>query len=79
MFILPFLGIHLMLFIVTYYTPGLGACGGYNSDSDYVVAVAAETFDNYPYVLNFGQSSMARKLTAVLFIIVVLEPTQISR
>ncbi|KIM72472.1 hypothetical protein PILCRDRAFT_740461 [Piloderma croceum F 1598] len=33
---------------VTYYTPGLGACGQYNTDTDYIVAVAAGTFDNYP-------------------------------
>ena len=31
MFVLPLLGIHLMLSLVTYYTPGLGACGHYNS------------------------------------------------
>ncbi|KIM81737.1 hypothetical protein PILCRDRAFT_8420 [Piloderma croceum F 1598] len=33
---------------VTYYTPGLGACGRYNTATDYIVAVAAQTFDNYP-------------------------------
>jgi len=32
----------------TFYTPGLGACGAYSSASDYIVAVAAPTFDTYP-------------------------------
>ncbi|KIM91522.1 hypothetical protein PILCRDRAFT_810813 [Piloderma croceum F 1598] len=32
----------------TFYTPGLGACGAYSSPSDYIVAVAAPTFDSYP-------------------------------
>jgi hypothetical protein len=39
-----------MLSIATFYTPGLGACGAYSSASDYIVAVAAPTFDSYPYV-----------------------------
>jgi hypothetical protein len=78
MSILPFLGMHLMLFIVTYYTPGVGACGRTNTNADYIVAVAAATFDSYPYVLNLGRSLVARGLTAVLFI-VALHPTQTSR
>ena len=34
----------------TYYTTGLGACGITNTDSDYIVAVSHDLFDNYPYV-----------------------------
>jgi hypothetical protein len=52
MFIFPLLGIYLMLSLVTYYTPGLGACGHYNTDTDYIVAVAHGTFDTYPYVMS---------------------------
>ncbi|PCH33788.1 hypothetical protein WOLCODRAFT_22254 [Wolfiporia cocos MD-104 SS10] len=32
----------------TYYAAGLGACGITNTDSDYIVAVSWELFDNYP-------------------------------
>ncbi|KIM81775.1 hypothetical protein PILCRDRAFT_8449 [Piloderma croceum F 1598] len=32
----------------TYYQTGLGACGEYNSDTDYIAAVAAQTFDSFP-------------------------------
>lgn len=30
---------------VTYFNPGLGACGQYNGDGDYIVAVSAALFD----------------------------------
>jgi hypothetical protein len=52
MFVFPLLGIYLMLSLVTYYTPGLGACGQSNTDTDYIVAVAHGTFDTYPYVMS---------------------------
>jgi hypothetical protein len=78
MFLLPFLGIRLMLLIGTYYQPGLGACGAYNSPTDYIVAVAAATFDSYPYVTCLGKSSIARELTAASFK-VVLDQTRTSR
>jgi len=32
----------------TYYETGLGACGWYNSDTDYIAAVGAGYFDSYP-------------------------------
>ena len=32
----------------TYYSTGLGACGVTNSDTDYIAAVSATLFDNYP-------------------------------
>ncbi|KAH9944071.1 RlpA-like double-psi beta-barrel-protein domain-containing protein-containing protein [Epithele typhae] len=32
----------------TYYATGLGACGITNTDSDFIVAVSHELFDNYP-------------------------------
>ncbi|EPT00594.1 hypothetical protein FOMPIDRAFT_1049626 [Fomitopsis schrenkii] len=32
----------------TYYMTGLGACGIDNTDSDYIVAVSENLFDNYP-------------------------------
>ncbi|KAH9922477.1 RlpA-like double-psi beta-barrel-protein domain-containing protein-containing protein [Fomitopsis serialis] len=32
----------------TYYETGLGACGVTNTDSDYIVAVSENLFDNYP-------------------------------
>jgi len=50
MFLLPFLEMRLIFSVGTYYETGLGACGIYNVDSDYIVAVAAQTFDSYPYV-----------------------------
>jgi hypothetical protein len=75
MFLLPFLGVCLMLYIVTYYTPGLGACGAYSKPSDYIVAVGANTFDSYPYVT---QTSIVRELMFALCI-VALDPTQTSR
>jgi hypothetical protein len=34
----------------TFFAPGLGACGGTNDSSDKIVAVAAELFDQFPYV-----------------------------
>ena len=36
--------------IGTFYRIGLGACGWYNNDNDYVVAIGHDLFDNYPYV-----------------------------
>lgn len=56
MYLCPFFGIRLMSSIATFFYPGLGACGTYNSASDYIVAVAAPTFDSYPYVTCLGQS-----------------------
>jgi hypothetical protein len=50
MFLLPFLEMCLIFSAGTYYYPGLGACGEYNVDTDYIVAVATQTFDSYPYV-----------------------------
>ncbi|KAI1429367.1 RlpA-like double-psi beta-barrel-protein domain-containing protein-containing protein [Xylaria sp. FL1777] len=32
---------------LTYYAPGLGACGVYNSESDAIVALSWELFDQY--------------------------------
>ncbi|KAF8994182.1 RlpA-like double-psi beta-barrel-protein domain-containing protein-containing protein [Cyathus striatus] len=32
----------------TYYNAGLGACGIWNSDADYIVAVSAQYFDTFP-------------------------------
>ncbi|KZT69915.1 hypothetical protein DAEQUDRAFT_668682, partial [Daedalea quercina L-15889] len=32
----------------TYYETGLGACGIDNTDTDYIVAVSEDLFDNYP-------------------------------
>ncbi|KAI1128068.1 RlpA-like double-psi beta-barrel-protein domain-containing protein-containing protein [Nemania abortiva] len=32
---------------LTYYTPGLGACGVYNGESDAIVALSWELFDQY--------------------------------
>ncbi|KAI0105513.1 RlpA-like double-psi beta-barrel-protein domain-containing protein-containing protein [Nemania sp. FL0031] len=32
---------------LTYYAPGLGACGVYNSESDAIVAVSWQLFDQY--------------------------------
>ncbi|EST05791.1 RlpA-like double-psi beta-barrel domain protein [Kalmanozyma brasiliensis GHG001] len=31
----------------TYYAPGLGACGKYNGDSDYIVAISHSLFDSF--------------------------------
>ena len=76
MFVFPLLGIYLMLSLVTYYTPGLGACGHSNTDTDYIVAVAHGTFDTYPYIMRC--SLIPCKLTGVWFI-VALQPTQTSR
>jgi hypothetical protein len=50
MYLWPFLGIRLISSIATFYSPGLGACGAQSSASDYIVAIAAPTFDSYPYV-----------------------------
>jgi hypothetical protein len=59
-FLLSFLGICLILSQGTYYTPGLGACGISNTASDPIVAMAYQTFDNYPYVTFFGWSLLTR-------------------
>ncbi|THH29213.1 hypothetical protein EUX98_g4959 [Antrodiella citrinella] len=32
----------------TFYTPGLGACGGTNSESDLIVAVSTQIFTGFP-------------------------------
>ncbi|KAI0654595.1 RlpA-like double-psi beta-barrel-protein domain-containing protein-containing protein [Cubamyces menziesii] len=32
----------------TFYEAGLGACGVFNTDSDFIVAIDAATFDNFP-------------------------------
>ncbi|CUA74481.1 hypothetical protein RSOLAG22IIIB_11236 [Rhizoctonia solani] len=33
---------------LTYYTPGLGACGRTNTPSDMIAAISHKLFDNYP-------------------------------
>lgn len=38
---------------VTYFTPGLGACGITNTDTELVAAVSATFFDTYPYASPF--------------------------
>jgi hypothetical protein len=78
MCLLLFFGICLMLSVVTLYTPGLGVCGAYSSSTDYVVAVAKGTFDSYPYVTCFKQSSIVRELMFPLCL-VALDPTQTRR
>jgi hypothetical protein len=55
MFLLPFVEMCLIFFVGTYYETGLGACGEYNTNSDYIVAVATQTFDSYPYVTCLGR------------------------
>ena len=32
----------------TFYAPGLGACGVFNTASDLIVAIGHDLFDNYP-------------------------------
>ncbi|OSC98312.1 hypothetical protein PYCCODRAFT_1439344 [Trametes coccinea BRFM310] len=32
----------------TFYEAGLGACGIFNTDADFIVAIDAQTFDNFP-------------------------------
>ncbi|KIY68298.1 hypothetical protein CYLTODRAFT_351596 [Cylindrobasidium torrendii FP15055 ss-10] len=36
------------MFVGTYYTPGLGACGVTNGEADYIVAVSRTLYDTYP-------------------------------
>ncbi|KAI5949870.1 DAG7 [Candida jiufengensis] len=31
----------------TFYSPGLGACGSYHSDSDYIIAISHELYDSH--------------------------------
>jgi hypothetical protein len=70
--------VHLLLkspdvdFIGTFYSPGLGSCGVANNASDAVVAVAWQTFDNYPYV---GCSYTSPQLISFLCV-VAMEPIQ---
>ncbi len=42
-----------LLFSVTFYATGLGACGITNVDTDPIVAVSTMIFDNYPYALPY--------------------------
>ncbi|KAH8091721.1 RlpA-like double-psi beta-barrel-protein domain-containing protein-containing protein [Cristinia sonorae] len=32
----------------TFYTPGLGACGGINTEKDFIVAVSTQIFNGFP-------------------------------
>ncbi|CDO73844.1 Distantly related to plant expansins [Trametes cinnabarina] len=34
--------------VATFYEAGLGACGIFNTDADFIVAIDAQTFDNFP-------------------------------
>lgn len=36
----------------TFYAPGLGACGITNTAEDFIVAVSAQFFDTFPYVVS---------------------------
>ena len=55
MFFIFFIGIILTLLVGTYYEPGLGACGIFNTASDPIVAVGWQTFDHYPCVKCIGK------------------------
>jgi hypothetical protein len=46
-FMVTVIGLH-WFFLGTYYETGLGACGIYNTDSDFIAAASASYFDNFP-------------------------------
>ncbi|KAI0481707.1 RlpA-like double-psi beta-barrel-protein domain-containing protein-containing protein [Xylaria cf. heliscus] len=46
---------------LTYYTPGLGACGVYNSESDAIVAVSKTLFDPHTPGGNPNRNSLCGK------------------
>ncbi|VDB86531.1 unnamed protein product [Peniophora sp. CBMAI 1063] len=50
----------------TYYATGLGACGWTNSDTDYIVAVSKDLYDNYPGATDDTNSNpvCGQKITA---------------
>lgn len=45
----------------TYYDPGMGACGETNSDSDYIVAISKDLFDQYTPDGNSNHNTLCGK------------------